>query len=153
MPVQTKITFDDAKVKAAIERLRLSLPAGGDMTPMMTTFGRIIKTGTQLRFRSGESPEGVPWIPSRRVIEHGGKTLRLKGLLRNSITYQAKRDRVEVGPQKEYARIHQFGGLAGRGHRTVIPARPYLGASDADKLALVEAVNNFLSGAWSRDPT
>lgn len=31
-----------------------------------------------------------------------------------------------VGTNVKYARIHEFGGMAGRGHKTRIPARPYL---------------------------
>ena len=31
-----------------------------------------------------------------------------------------------IGSNKEYAAIHQFGGMAGRGRKVEIPARPYL---------------------------
>jgi phage virion morphogenesis protein len=31
-----------------------------------------------------------------------------------------------------YARIHQLGGKAGRGHAVTLPARPYIGISEDD---------------------
>lgn len=31
-----------------------------------------------------------------------------------------------VGPNKVYAAIHEFGGMAGRGHSVTIPPRPYM---------------------------
>lgn len=41
------------------------------------------------------------------------------------------------GPEAPYGRIHEFGGLAGRGHRSLIPARPYLGPSIADRRSIL----------------
>lgn len=37
------------------------------------------------------------------------------------------------GPEAPYGRIHEFGGMAGKGHRSMIPARPYIGPSIADR--------------------
>jgi len=130
----------------------------------MGGLGRVIKTGTALRFRAGQSPEGVPWIPSRRVAESGGRTLALTNRLRGSITYRATSENVAIGTNLPYARIHQLGGTIkakGDGYlrfkigknwvqkkSVTIPARPYLGASDADKLELIRVVNEFLSKSW-----
>jgi phage virion morphogenesis protein len=47
---------------------------------------------------------------------------------------------VEVGSSMAYAAIHQFGGKTGKGHRTTIPARPYLGLSERQKELLKEKV-------------
>jgi phage gpG-like protein len=50
-----------------------------------------------------------------------------KGDLRRSITSEVTSGKhVEVGTDKVYARIHEFGGKTGRGHRVNITARPYL---------------------------
>lgn len=155
MPLEQQIKFDDAQVKAALERLRLSLPLGGDMTPAMTSIGRILKTGTQLRFRSQQSPEGDAWKPSQRAEAESGQTLRLTSRLRNSITYAASHDRVEVGTNVVYGAIHQFGGVVGRAtgkagpvRRPRLPARPYLGASEDDRTDITQALNDHLRGAW-----
>jgi phage gpG-like protein len=62
-------------------------------------------------------------------------TLRSRSTaLRRSITVTpqsgAKRVRggfqVKVGPHEVYGAIHEYGGRAGRGHRTIIKARPYV---------------------------
>lgn len=48
--------------------------------------------------------------------------------LRTSVTSQASSDGmiVSIGPNVEYAAIHEFGGRTGRGGKTIIPARPYV---------------------------
>jgi len=38
------------------------------------------------------------------------------------------------GDGVDYGRIHEFGGLAGAGHRSLIPARPYMGPGVNDRL-------------------
>jgi len=35
-------------------------------------------------------------------------------------------DSVTIGNPVKYARIHQFGGMTGKGHKTKIPARPFM---------------------------
>ncbi|MDP3715500.1 MAG: phage virion morphogenesis protein, partial [Burkholderiales bacterium] len=74
---------------------------------------------------------------------------------RNSITYGASHDRVEVGTNVVYGAIHHFGGLAGRAtgkagpvRRTRLPARPYLGASEDDLSEITKVLNHHLKGAW-----
>lgn len=156
MAIETRLTFDDVKVKAALERVRLALPIGGNMTPVMGSLGRVLKTGAQQRFREQKTPEGTPWKPSQRVLSEGGQTLRLTGRLRNSLTYKADHASVEVGTNVLYARIHQLGGIAGRKtfsgvgppNRSRLPARPYLGASEADKLELLDTLSDYLGKAW-----
>lgn len=150
------IRVEDAKLLAAIERLRRALPLGGDMTPAFRSIGRIGKTESQLRFREQQAPDGTRWKPSKRVIEEGGQTLRLTARLQRSITFQADHASAEIGTNVIYARIHQIGGVAGRTtfkgegppHRSRIDARPFLGLSEAGIQAAVEAVNDHLSRRW-----
>ena len=66
-----------------------------------------------------ESWGGQRWKQSRRAADEGGKTLQKSGQLAASLTTQ-------VGSNKKYAAIHHLGGQAGRGHKTTLPARPYL---------------------------
>ena len=61
-----------------------------------------------------------------------------------SIHPEAHPDRAEIGTDMIYAAIHQFGGLAGRGHVVEIPARPYLGVRDEDWPEIKDAVLAFL---------
>lgn len=73
----------------------------------------------------------VSTIERRRKTKNWpGKMLQVSGGLASSI--QGFHDshmagvRAGSGPSKNYAAIHQFGGKAGRGHKTTIPARPFL---------------------------
>ena len=149
MPIEEKIKIEDREVRAAFERLRLSLPIGGSMKPATSTIGRIVKTGTQRRFREQRTPDGEQWKPSQRALRDGGQTLRLSGRLQRSYTYQADEAGVEIGTNVVYAGIHHFSGMAGRGHRSRIVARPALGASQEDREEIAETLNRFLKKSWS----
>ncbi len=56
----------------------------------------------------------------------GRKILQKSGRLRNSIVPRVSDDEVVVGTNLKYAAIHQFGGMAGRGRKVKIPARPFM---------------------------
>lgn len=82
--------------------------------------------------------------------------LRDTGRLANSITSRATNDYAEVGTNVVYAKTHQFGARQGQYGRTKrgapipwgnVPARPFLGLSDADRQLIVERVESFILGA------
>ncbi|MBT0664771.1 phage virion morphogenesis protein [Geobacter pelophilus] len=75
-----------------------------------------------------------------RYLE-GKKILQLTGALRRDIHYQADDTHVEWGTSGRipYAGIHQFGGMAGRGRKVKIPARPYLGRNVGDTMEIAPA--------------
>lgn len=60
------------------------------------------------------------------ALRSGRLILIRSGRLKNSITQAISGNALTIGTNLIYARIHQFGGKAGRGHRATIPARPYL---------------------------
>lgn len=66
------------------------------------------------------------------------KTLYLTGALRDDIHYQVDDNVVSIGTSGRipYAGIHQFGGMAGRGKKVKIPARPYLARNTAGGMEL-----------------
>lgn len=74
------------------------------------------------------------------------KILQVLGHLKGSIHQVAGRDQVEVGSNLIYARIHQEGGKAGRGHKVTIPPRPFLGLDDGDTNMIVEKLQAYLGG-------
>lgn len=149
MPVDGKITLEDREVRAAIGRVLLGLPLGGSMRPAFRSIGRVVKSGTQLRFRKQQTPEGVRWKPSQRVLREGGQTLRLSGRLQRSYTFREDDASVEVGTNTVYGAIQHFGGWTGRGHKTHIDPRPALGVSADDKQGIVEVLNGFIGGRWA----
>ena len=78
----------------------------------------------------------------------GGKTLDKESHLKDSIDYAATSDKVMVGSNLPYARIHQLGGKTGKGHKVDMPARPYLGVSEEDMDEVRETMADFLAGAF-----
>jgi phage virion morphogenesis protein len=163
--------ISDREVLDALTRLQLQVRS---LRVPFTEIGRLLKTSTQLRFRDQVDPQGVRWIPSKRVEERGGQTLRLTGRLRNSLTYVASDDHVDVGTNVEYGKAHQFGLDAeetvsahtrkireafGRRLKTPIavnvrahsrhmrlPARQFLGMSQADRQAILDQISTHLRG-------
>lgn len=109
--------------------------------------GARLLTSAQLRFRDEAGPGGEKWKPSKRAIAQGGKTLTDTARLRRSLTMRASAEQVEVGSNAIYAGIHNFGGKTGRGHKVVLPARPFLGISDDDEQDIREIVNDALEEA------
>ncbi len=102
----------------------------------MDAAGETLVSSTQQRFSDGVGPDGKRWKISHRAEQEGGQTLIDSGQLRSSISYEASPQMVVVGSNKVYARIHQLGGKAGRGHKVTIPERPYLGINDEDRAEL-----------------
>lgn len=122
MAADLRIKIQSAAVVDAMNRVRLALPLQGDMTPANRSVARVLKTGTQLRFRKQVDPDGSPWKKARR----GGQTLSLSKLLRNSITSAFDQRSAAVGTNVAYAAIHQFGGVirAKKGPFLAIPVTP-----------------------------
>lgn len=126
-----------------------------DKRPAMKAIGQYMLRRTDERFTGEHDPEGNPWAPLAAMTylrSYKGRKFTKKGLtkkftnyilsrkiltkshqLRRSITDEATSDSVAIGTNKIYAAIHQLGGLAGRGKKTKIPARPYLGINNDDR--------------------
>lgn len=138
----------------------------GNTQALMESIGDALVSGTLKRFDAEEDPQGRKWEPSGRASEEGGQTLTSKGRLRDSIDRVATPDKVMVGSNLAYARIHQEGGIitpknakklvfTGRGGKKVavdkvsIPARPYLGVSEEDMDDVKTAMTKFLAGAFT----
>jgi phage gpG-like protein len=102
-------------------------------------------------FTKGGSARGRLRIGAARAL--GDKQILIgkgtRGGLMGSIGYNASTDNVEVGaggagPSMKYARIHQFGGMAGRGNKVKIPARPYLVMQPEDEKKAVDILSAFV---------
>lgn len=150
-----RIDLDD-RMTPGLSRLK---DAAGDLS---VPFGQIaieVLEHTQDRFQYQYDPDGVPWEPSKRVLEEGGDTLFLHGWLFRSLTNDHGKDFAAVGveatgPAAIYARTHQEGATihprADSGKKALktpfgprgsvtIPARPFLGIEERD-LTSVEAI-------------
>lgn len=130
----------------AIERAARRL---ADRKRLMATVGEALVSGATQRFVDEEDPQGKKWTPSQRAEREGGKTLTDTARLLRSLDYAATSDKVMVGAGSnvKYASIHHFGGQAGRGQKTTIPARPYIGVSRVDMEEVRAILSDFLAGA------
>lgn len=111
---------------------------------LMIAYGwtRRRKDGSSLRRKTHTKKGGLTAGFERYAMNR--KILTLSARLRKSIHYQAAKDSVVIGTDAVYAAIHQFGGKAGRGRKVSIPARPYLGISDADRSEAVRIIKEHL---------
>lgn len=167
MPIT--LTFDDSEVRQALDRLARRV---ADLRPAMQDIGELLTERTKQRFGTGRAPDGAPWPPNSPVTlaRYGGRygkkarAGRMAGkkpligeskALSTTIAYQAGRDRVEVGSPMEYAAVQQFGARKGQFGRTRrgapipwgdIPARPFLGVSEADRRDILDILAEHLAG-------
>ena len=153
MSLRIAITSNLPQVARLFKALR---QMGANPQPLLRDIAFLGESSTRERFRSQTGPDGQRWKPSLRAQLTGGKTLTKDGHLGDSITSTADQHAAEWGTNRIYAAIHQFGGtikpksgklLAFRGHvakSVTIPARPYLGLSDADQNELVERTLDWL---------
>ena len=148
------VAIDDTKITGLLDRLKARTR---DLTPAMKIVGEIVRSSVIRNFMQGGRPD--KWTPTKGLSSYitrragsagrkrktytlksskgsahpaGKKTLIDTGRLKNSITSRAYSNKAVVGTNVIYAAIHQFGGKAGRGRKTTIPARPFLMVHNED---------------------
>lgn len=129
--------------------------------------GEALASSTIRRFSEQRDPSGRPWKPLSAVTVFGSLSFTKKGQvtkrserqargrliliqsarLRNSISSNVAGTKAYIGTNVKYARIHQMGGMAGRGKKVSIPARPFLGVSENDQEEIVRIVTRVLEEA------
>jgi len=155
------ITIDDREVIAMLKRIQSRV---SDLKPVMTRIGALYERRVLENFAAEKSPDGIPWKPLAQdtmligLARHKGlkksgglsargrrylrtkKILRERGDLEGSIHFQADGTSVAIGSSGSipYAAIHQRGGMAGRGRKVAIPARPYLAVNRGKEMVLAE---------------
>ena len=133
--MRVEISYDDKEVKGMLQRL---LKVTSNLRPAMKNIGEIVQERALYRIED-KSPSSWPHLKKSTIKQRTKKgyipvkILRQSGDLARSISYAAHNDYVEIGSNWPYARIHQLGGKAGKGRRTHIPARPYLGITNEDR--------------------
>jgi phage virion morphogenesis protein len=144
-----RFEFSDRAIQSALKGLEKQVT---DLTPAMRDIGESLLLSTRKNFDSEAEPEGRKWAPlsPRYAIAKGKKKnalrgiLTLTGTLRDTISYEANSDSVRVGSNRIYAPIHQLGGRAGRGGKSRIPARPFLGLNDGDRANILGILRQYL---------
>ena len=144
------ITIDDADLDRELRRM---MERVSDFTAFHQDVGEHMLNSLDERFQTETSPEGAKWqalapaTVSTRLRKFGNAPLtilRQSGRLAGSFSYTADTTQMEMGTSLVYAAIHHFGGQTGRGHASTIPARPYLGMSPRDEVAITEMAQDFL---------
>lgn len=145
-------------VSAELARLARAIKA---IDPALEEIGSSLATEVQMRFERQEDPEGKRWktlsdvtLAARAAKVRGNreskpKILREGGdLYEGASTYKVLAgEAVILGSNRPYARIHQFGGQAGRGLKVTIPARPYLGMSEDGRKEIIEILQDHIARA------
>lgn len=157
-------TLDDAAFRAVLDRLSA---ACADLSVPMDKIGFALSQRAQLSFVDQHDPWGGAWAPlapatlAKRRDEgrQGATILRDTSQLMQSLMHAPEGDGVDIriGNTNRPATIHQFGGQAGRGGRTNIPARPMLPIKAGGEVQLppdwldelIEITRGHLDGAAS----
>jgi phage virion morphogenesis protein len=154
----TKIEVKDKVVRDYLDRLMQLLQ---NPTPLMADIAQQLEYAAESQFSEEKGPDGQAWpdladsTKARR--EKRGytpiKMLQASGILAESVSTAYGSDYAQIGSNMEYARIHFFGGQAGRGLKVTIPARPYLPVTADGNLAettrddIVDIMKNYLESA------
>lgn len=127
----------DAAARTIERHLALLAATGGALSEgLRREMGEYMLGQVQDRFDDQVLVDGSAMPQSKSAIERDGKTLIERHYLYDSYTYNVLPAGVEIGSNSVYARIHHFGGQAGRGHAIKIEARPVLGVNAADQAYL-----------------
>jgi phage virion morphogenesis protein len=151
------LTIDDAAVRQHLGQLIRALT---DPRPALREIGEDLVRTTQERFQPGQkrAPDNTRWARNSDVtIARKGRNnpLYQEGDLQRLIRYQLLGANVlEVGTNRKYAAVQQFGqpkGASGRTRRGApipwgdIPARPFIGLSDQDAGDAVRVLRSYLA--------
>lgn len=121
-----EITLSIEELQGKLERLSKALE---NKTPLLRRVANTLQNVTEESFDKQASPFGEKWKPNAPKTlqkKRGNKILIQSGLLSQSFTQKVTGTSAQVGTNKEYAAIHQFGGKAGRNRKVIIPARPFM---------------------------
>lgn len=108
-------------------------------------------------FKKQASPDGTAWPPRsdayvKWLKKHDpgkNRTLIRSGHLRSS-RQTFRRDNVSgIGSNLVYAAIHQMGGKTGRGRKTLMPVRSYLGLDQYSKDKIISIAKKLLQKYFS----
>lgn len=108
-----------------------------DKTDLMRNIAGTMEAAVLTNFDVGGRPawlgikhrEGTPLVDTENLM--------------SSITRDHDNDSAVVGTNEPYAAIHQFGGMAGRGRKVKIPARPFLQLTEQDEADILEDVQDY----------
>lgn len=151
-----EIQYDDRQVLDALQELSRRMD---DMTPAMRDIAGVMADATERAFANEADPAtGRAWHPlmASTVKMRGGDAhpiLQRSGQMAASVVTAYGADHAEVGSNKVYAAMHQFGGVTAHNSMIpgkIIPPRPFLGLGEDDREEILNIVRGYLAGALHR---
>jgi phage virion morphogenesis protein len=152
-PLHITINVDAESVTKALGRL-----SDGLKSPAFTkALGQEVATFSMDRIlsRRNTAPDGSRWEDlsmatllrkKKKGLGHQGTLMEKGNLYRLLKATNPTEDSVEISPPMAYMLVHQMGGKAGKGHKTTIPARPFIGISRDEEDALRDFVADWVKG-------
>lgn len=148
-----EIKYDDRDVLDALQELSRRMD---DMTPVMRDIAGVMAAATERAFENETDPAtGLAWHPlmASTVKMRGGDAhpiLQRSGQLAGRIVTAYGQDFAQIGSNKVYAAMHQFGGVTAPNSMIpgkAIPARPFLGLGEDDQEEILDIVRGYLAEA------
>lgn len=137
--------------KAVTEALLKLAKRSENLRPLMKNIAGIFASSTEENFKNEGRPDkwtdlaDVTKKSREKINKWPGQILTVEGQLATSVTTQYDDDSAVIGSNKDYARIHQLGGNAGRGKKVKIPARPYLYLTNDDFDEILHETEKYFS--------
>ena len=143
-----KISLNDTQAVEKLHRIASQLKHPRKLYGVL---GETLKKIHAERFKQEVDPQGNNWqslspktLTRKQKKGKSTKILRQDGYLSDRTAYNYNDKNVEFGSDAKYARLHQFGGKAGRGKKVTIPKRPWLGVSQQDEQKLLRKATALL---------
>ena len=145
----TGISIDVSEIKTLNDRMK-RFARNTSKQEQLKFIGKEVKDQTRDRLMlDKKAPDDKPWAAlsepyaTRKKKKSSGGILDFTGDLIDSITFQPLEDAVLVGSNLQYARAQQMGF-----DERNLPARPFLGLSDANKSELEQEIADWLAESW-----
>lgn len=148
MADRIEITVESQALTDLLQRLAQRT---GDLSPLMGSIANDMLDEVEENFEQQGRPKWKPLAEStierrEKLGYWPGKILQMRGELAAAVQTFSSANEAGVSVAKTYAAIHQFGGQAGRGKKTTIPARPFLGLSEEALKGISRRIEEWLSG-------
>lgn len=104
------VTLDQNQVGKVLKDLSERLD---DLTTPLNDIAEYLHQSTDDRFIKQVAPDGSPWAPlapSTLARKKGGRILREKGTLQDTLRHSVSNNELKFGTDRPYGAIHQFGG-------------------------------------------
>lgn len=158
--------INEPQVRAALERM---LAGVTDMSQVMTDIAEYLAEATKARFATGKAPDGEAWAPKSpaTLAAYGArKSNRVDtrplfgptGMLNSQIHHDHGSDFASISSNLIQSAVMQWGAAKGAFGTTKtgssipwgdIPARPFIGISEADRVEIPAIVEEWLKGLSS----